>query len=98
MPAGARFTVVTFVDVPGGSVPAFQAYEDRVLPLLRRHGGRVERRLRTPDATTEVHLLSFDSEDAYRGYLADPERATHRALLAGVQLDQRVVENLSDVR
>ena len=88
---------MTLVDVPSGSVPAFRAYEDRVLPLLQRHGGRVERRLRTPDGTTEVHVLSFDSEDAYRGYLADPERVANRALLSDVGLEQRVVENLFDV-
>ena len=66
MPEAARFTLAVLVDVPNGAVPAFQAYEDRVLPLLRRHGGRVDRRLRTPDGTTEVHVLSFDSEGAYR--------------------------------
>ena len=97
MPDGARVTVVTLVDIPRSSLGAFRAYEDRVLPLLQQHGGTVERRLRTPDGTTEVHVLSFDSDDAYRAYLADPERAAHRALLAGVELQQRVVENLVEV-
>ena len=97
MPDAARFTVVTLVDVPSASVPAFQDYEDRALALLQRHGGLVERRLRTPDGTTEVHVLSFASESAYRGYLAEPERVAHRALLAGVELGQRVVEFLTDV-
>jgi hypothetical protein len=97
VPAGTRFTVVALVDVPSGSVPAFREYEDRVLPLLERHGGRVERRLHTPDGTTEVHVLSFASEEAYRGYLTSPERAAHRGLLDGVALGQRVVESLTDV-
>jgi hypothetical protein len=97
VPEAARFTVAVLLDVPRGAVPGFRAYEDRVLPLLRRHGGRVDRRLRTPDGTTEVHVLSFSSEGAYRGYLTDPERVAHRELLAGVELEQRVVEDLSDV-
>ena len=95
--AGARFTVVSLVDVPSDSVAAFQRYEDHVLPLLQRHGGRLDRRLRTPDGTTEVHVLSFASQATYRGYIGDAERERHRALLAGVPLTQRVVESLSDV-
>jgi hypothetical protein len=93
----ARYTVVAVVDVPPGGVAAFRLYEGEVLPLLRRHGGRVERRLSTPDGTTEVHVLSFVSEEGYRAYLGDPERARHRVLLSGCETRQRVVEAVSDV-
>jgi uncharacterized protein (DUF1330 family) len=93
----SRFAVVSLIDVPARSVPAFQRYEDAVLPLLQRHGGRLERRLRTPDGTTEVHLLSFPSESAYRTYLGDPERVVHRTSFEDDGLVQRVVESLSDV-
>ncbi|WP_232797124.1 hypothetical protein [Blastococcus atacamensis] len=89
--------VVVVVDVPADGVAAFARYEDHVLPLLVRYGGRLERRLRSPDATTEVHVLAFPSDGAYRGYLADPERAGHRALLDGVTVTQRVVAPLADV-
>jgi hypothetical protein len=98
MSADARFTVVSLIDVPSESVAAFRRYEDGVLPLLQKHEGLLERRLRTPGGTTEVHVLSFASESAYRGYLDDPERVAHRDLLAGVRLAQRVVEALLDVR
>jgi hypothetical protein len=97
MPDEHRFIVVSLIDVPTDSVTAFQQYEDAVLPLLQGHEGLLERRLRTPEGTSEVHVLSFASEDAYRGYLGDPQRVAHRDLLAGVQLTQRVVEPLSDV-
>ena len=97
MPHPDRYTVVAVVDVPPEGVAAFQRYEDGVLPLLGRHDGRLERRLRTPDGTTEVHVLSFASEGAYRGYLDDPERASHRPLLNGLDVAQRVVESLSEV-
>ena len=85
------------LDVPPEAVAAFRRYEDQVLALLRRHDGRLERRLRTPDGTTEIHVLAFASESGYRGYLSDPERAGHRSLLAGVDVSQRVVESLVDV-
>ncbi len=93
-----RFTVAAVVDVPVGAVRAFQRYEDLVLPLLARHDGVLERRLRNAGGTTEVHLLSFASETAYRGYLADPERLAQRVVLAGVTVSQRVLEGLVDAR
>lgn len=93
----ARYVVVAVVDVPSDGVAQFQRYEDEVLPLLSRHDGVLERRLRTPDGTTEVHVLSFASEQAYRGCLGDPERVGHRSLLAGVEVVQRVVEAVTDV-
>lgn len=42
-------------------------------------------------------MLSFADEGAWRGYLADPERLSHRTMLAGELVDQRVVEALTDV-
>jgi hypothetical protein len=92
-----RYTVVVVIDVPPEGVATFQRYENEVLPLLHRHDGLLERRLRAPDGTTEVHVLSFASEGAYRGYLRDPERRSHRALLDGVEPAQRVVDSLTDV-
>jgi hypothetical protein len=91
------FVVVAVFDLAAEAVGAFQEHEERVLPLLARHDGELERRLRSADGTTEVHVLSFGSESAWRGYLADPERAAHRAVLAGVRLEQRVLESLVDV-
>ena len=60
-------------DIPPGSEPAFQWYESLVLPLLARHGGRLERRLRTEEALNEVHIVSFESQDGYESYMADQE-------------------------
>ncbi|MCZ2859473.1 hypothetical protein [Blastococcus sp. VKM Ac-2987] len=92
-----RTTVVAIVDVPPEATAAFQRYESLVLPLLGRYGGRLERRLRNPDGSTEVHVLSFPADGDYRRYLSDPERGTHRALLSEVPVTQRVVESLTDV-
>jgi hypothetical protein len=89
-PAG--FTVVMIAELGAAAVGPFDAYERRVLPLLDRHGGRLERRLRTADGRTEVHLLSFPSRAGYDAYRADPDRAALRPLLAGLDLTQRVLE------
>ena len=57
-----KVTVVMVADIPYGAQSAFQAYESKVLPLLARHGGTLERRLRTDDALNEVHVVSFTSQ------------------------------------
>ena len=84
-----RLVLVLVVDLPPGGEAAFWRYEDAVLPLLVRHGGRLERRLRTPDARTEVHVVSFADEDGHRSYVADPERQGPRTLLDRFEPVQR---------
>ena len=65
-------------DIPGG-----RAYEDLVLSLLPEVGGRVERRVRTPDSRTEVQELWFPSRDAMLVVMSHPERLAARERLAG---------------
>ncbi|MGY2064066.1 hypothetical protein [Blastococcus sp. SYSU DS0619] len=84
-------TIVMVADIPSGADAGFQAYESAVLPLLTRHGGRLERRLRTGDALTEVHIVSFASQDGFESYLADEERQSHKGLLDGLGVTQRVL-------
>lgn len=78
-------------DIEPAGIEAFRAYEDMVLPLLGRHGGRLERRLRTSDGTSEIHLVFFADEPGYEAYLADPDRVQARALLGATQLEQRIL-------
>ena len=92
MDGGRDLTLVMIADVGAEAVDAFQDYERKVLPLLPRHGGRLERRLRTGDGMSEVHVISFDSRAGYQAYLADPERARHRALLEAAEVAQRLLE------
>jgi hypothetical protein len=84
-------TIVMVADIPSGAEAGFQAYESAVLPLLQRHGGRLERRLRTDDALTEVHIVSFASEEGFQSYLADEGRQTHKGLLDDLDVTQRVL-------
>lgn len=78
-------------DIPAGAEAGFQAYESAVLPLLPRHGGRLERRLRTGDALTEVHIVSFETQQGFKSYLADPVRQSYTGLLDGLDVAQRVL-------
>jgi uncharacterized protein (DUF1330 family) len=86
-----RLTIVMVADIPSGAEAGFQAYESAVLPLLQRHGGRLERRLRTDDALTEVHIVSFTSQEGFQSYLADEERQSHKGLLDDLDVAQRVL-------
>ena len=83
--------VAMVADIPSGGEAGFQAYESAVLPLLPRHGGRLERRLRTGDALTEVHIVSFASQQGFESYLADEERQSYKGLLDGLDVTQRVL-------
>jgi hypothetical protein len=87
-----RVTFVLLVDLPDGAAAAFERYESLVLPLLPRHGGRLERRMRTPDARSEVHVVSFADRAGYEAYRADPEREALREALAGTEVTQRLLE------
>ena len=88
----APLTLALVVDLVTDAVEPFEAYERRVLPLLERHGGRLDRRLRTADGRTEIHLLSFADRAGYDAYLADPDRATAGGLLDGRDVQRRLWE------
>ncbi|MET8039282.1 hypothetical protein ABZU25_00295 [Micromonospora sp. NPDC005215] len=85
-------TLIAVVDYPAGAEAAGQRYEDTVLTLLGRHGGRLERRLRGTDGQAEVHVIRFDSPAGYESFLADPERAALRNALGGSAPTTRVIE------
>lgn len=70
------------VRIPADGVDAFRDYEDRVLPLLADHGGVLERRVRTGDGTTEIHLVRFPSEAAFDRFRLDSRRTGHAPLMA----------------
>ena len=88
--------IVALVEMAAGHTEAGGRYEDAVLALLSRYGGKVERRLRTGDGSTEVHILAFESRAGYEAVLADPERAAWRAALGAAAPTTRVLE-VSDV-
>jgi len=82
------------VRIPPSGVADFQRFEERVLPLLPRFGGALERRVRGHDGEFEVHLVSFPSQDALDAYLAAPERVAALPLLAASGAVAELVEVL----
>jgi hypothetical protein len=90
-------TFVLIARIPPDGVGAFQAYEERVLPLLNEHGGRLQRRLRNSAGTVELHIVSFTSDSAFEKYRSDPRRAAAAPLL---ESSSATLERLSlyDVR
>ena len=72
---------VLVIHLPAGGIESFQRYEAAVLPLLSDHHGRLDRRLRSADAQTEVHVISFPSADHFESYRNDPRRAEQSHLL-----------------
>ena len=61
-----------------GQESVFQAYENKVLPLLPRYKGKLEIRLKTtkttPEQPDEIQVVSFPSEIDFEAYRNDPER------------------------
>ena len=79
--ASDLMTFVLIARIPAEGIEDFRAYEDAVLPLLPEFNGRLERRLRNPDGTIEVHIVSFASDADFQNYRNDPRRAAQARLL-----------------
>ncbi len=74
-------TFALMVRIPAEGIEDFRAYEDAVLPLLPEFNGRLERRLRNPEGTIEVHIVSFASDADFQDYRNDPRRLAQAGLL-----------------
>ena len=74
-------TFVLIVRIPTEGIKDFRAYEDAVLPLLPEFNGRLERRLRNPEGTIEMHIVSFASDADFQNYRNDPRRTAQAWLL-----------------
>lgn len=93
-----RLTFALIARVPTAGLSDFLAYEDAVLPLLARHGGALERRLRTAAGRTEIHVVSFPDAEAFDSYRADPDRAELADLLerSGAEMELLTVIDVDD--
>ncbi|MGD9886092.1 MAG: hypothetical protein AB7F22_09355 [Reyranella sp.] len=74
-------TFALIARIPAEGIGDFRAYEAAVLPLLSEFNGRLERRLRNPDGTVEVHIVSFASDADFQNYRNDPRRTAQAWLL-----------------
>lgn len=68
------------IDLSDADIKQFEAYEAIVLPLLAKHGGRVEFCLRAVDDRSETHLIHFPEPAAADAYRADPGRVAAQPL------------------
>jgi uncharacterized protein (DUF1330 family) len=76
-----------------GQEEALSRYEDTVLALIPKHGGRVVSRVRRVGDGTgpcEVQVIHMPSDAAVRAYMQDPERLAladiHREAVARTEL------------
>jgi len=84
--------LVAIVEMAPGNTAAGQRYEDTVLDLLDRHGGLVERRMRSMDSATEVHIIRFRSRSGYESFMVDPDRLDYRTKIGDAVPTTRVLE------
>jgi hypothetical protein len=72
------------VQVREGQYETFRDYENKVLPLLPKHQGLLEIRLKVkktgPNQPDEIHVVSFPSTGDMEAYRFDPERTRYAAL------------------
>lgn len=88
----AELLLVAIVEMAPGHLTAGQRYEDAVLALLDRHGGSIERRMRTEDSAAEVHVIRFRSRAGYESFMVDPDRLALRNELGDGVPTTRVLE------
>ena len=84
--------LVQTIRIPEEGIDAFRQFEAAVLPLLAGHGGTLERRLRSIDGATEIHIVSFVSHEALDSYRADPRRQERLDLLRDSRATSELVE------
>ena len=69
--------------IKSGKERAFLEFEEKVIPLMNNHNGRVIYRIRptkeifvSPEEELpyEIHIVSFDSERDFKNYLNDNSR------------------------
>jgi len=84
--------LVAIVEMTPESIVAGQQYEDRVLILLGRHGGTLERRMRSADGSAEVQVIRFRSRSGLESFMVDPDRLRYRAQAGDAAPATRVLE------
>ena len=79
---GVGLTLCAILRVSETGIDAFRRYEEAVLKLLKDHEGSLQRRLRTEDGLTEIHVIWFPSRPHLDAYRDDPRSAAHAGLFA----------------
>jgi uncharacterized protein (DUF1330 family) len=66
---------------------AFERFESSAAAIMKRYGGRIERRLSLPRSQDtaqpdEIHIVIFPNEAAFEGYRRDPDLVALASLRA----------------
>jgi hypothetical protein len=76
-----RVYYIYMVQVREGQYETFRDYESKVLPLLPKHQGKLEIRLKVnktgPNQPDEIHVISFATVGDKEAYRTDPERTRY---------------------
>jgi uncharacterized protein (DUF1330 family) len=86
-PAATAITLVVALFVNPDRIAEFEQFESRAAEIMRRHGGRIERRIICAPGDdagrpSEVHIVVFPDSNSYRRYRQDPELASLATLRA----------------
>jgi uncharacterized protein (DUF1330 family) len=76
----AQYCVMT-AKIPKAGIEKFNEYENRVLPLLKEHGAKLEKRFQSNDRLNEVHIIWFPTSQSFDNYRNDPRRSLCAYLL-----------------
>lgn len=76
-----RLTLVALLYVESERREEYERFEHEAARIMRRHGGRIERRIDldpsgpggSPDAPDEVHVVTFPDVDRFQAYRSDPD-------------------------
>ena len=68
-----------------------------VLPLVEKHGGRLEARVRSLDGKTETHIVFYPDEPSYQAFLSDPVRQEARTIWeqSGAKAESHIVNRIA---
>jgi antibiotic biosynthesis monooxygenase (ABM) superfamily enzyme len=73
-----RLTLVVSLFIHAGHEAEFEQFETAAAAIMRRYGGRIERRIAcarqaAQDLPHEVHIVTFPDEQSFSHYRSDPD-------------------------
>ena len=75
--------ITQLIYIEEGTEATFEEFESVAIPIISRYNGRLLFRIRpsqdavveiTIDKPYEIHLVEFDSEEDFKGFMSDSER------------------------